>query len=292
MTEAFGRWPEGKWHQIGALPGGKNDIRVGVDVGTTSTQATVVRSGQLWSWANIHTGANFAAAAEQAVQKAIEPLGLPRKDIDTVCATGWGKQNVVFADKALDEVHCHARGARYLFGPEVHTVVDMGGQSVKAIRLYDWDRVRDFMIGDKCATGFGRGVELACQLLRVSIEEIGPLSLEIDKDPEPVSSTCKAFAQTEMMGLFRPDFKANALSEGEVYASYLFALTWRVLGLVGRLGSQDVGKMLIDPGLGFTGGLAKNPGITKRLERELGVIALTPCCDPQLAGAIGAALLV
>jgi benzoyl-CoA reductase subunit A len=169
--------------------------------------------------------------------------------------------------------------------------VDLGGQTVKAIRLFDWDRVRDFMMNDKCATGMGRNVEIICDLLQVPIEEIGEKSLDVKKDPEPVSTTCFTFADTETMGLFRPELKAEPLTENEVYASHLFAIAWRIIGIIGKLQPLDVGDVRVYKELCFTGGLAKNAGITKRIERELNVTALASDYDPMLAGAIGAALL-
>jgi benzoyl-CoA reductase subunit A len=178
-----------------------------------------------------------------------------------------------------------------MFGPSVHTVVDLGGQTMKAIRLYDWDRVQDITMNDKCATGQGRNIEQVCRLLQVPITEIGAMSLDVKVDPEPVSTTCYAFAQTETLGQFRPEFRAEALTENEVYATHMLAVAWRMLGAIGKLQPLDPGEVMVYEDLGLTGGLAKNPGITKRIERELRVTALTSEYDPMLAGAIGAALL-
>ena len=152
-------------------------------------------------YANIRTGANFLRAASTALKKALGVSGMTIKDIHCIGATGWGGRNLKYATNVFDEVHCHAKGARFMFGPKVHTVVDMGGQTVKAIRLYDWDRVRDFMMNDKCATGMGRNIEFLCDLLQVPIEEIGR-SPDVEKDPEPVATSCYVFANSETMGLF------------------------------------------------------------------------------------------
>jgi len=110
-------------------------------------------------------------------------------------------------------------------------------------------------------------------------------------DLEPVSTTCYAFAQTETMGQFRPEYRALAMTESEVYATHMLAVAWRILGVVGKLQPIDPGEIMVYEDLGLTGGLAKNPGITKRIERELRVTALESEYDPMLAGAIGAALL-
>lgn len=292
MAEEYWKWPE-----VGGVSNsfdwkGAKEITAGVDVGTTSTQAAILCDGVLFGYSSIFTGADFAAA-QTALGKALGSSGMDAKDITGGCvATGWGARHVKGAARTMDEIHCHAKGARYMFGPEAHTVVDLGGQTVKAIRLYDWDRVRDFMMGDKCATGMGRGVETLCELLQVPIGEIGALSLDVEADPEPVSTTCATFANSETLGLFgRPEFKKEPLTTNQVYASHLFAIAWRILGVIGKLQPLDVGDIQIHPALAFTGGLAKNPGVTRRIERELGVTALAGECDPQLAGAIGAALL-
>lgn len=292
MEQKYGRWPESAWFSRELDWKRAEKVTAGIDVGTTSTQAAILCDGSLFAYASIHTGADFRTAADRALALALEGSGMTREDIDAVVGTGFGKKNIAFADRLTDEVQCHAKGARFMFGPEVRTVVDMGGQTVKAIRLFEWDRVRDFMMNDKCATGEGRSLETLCELLHVDIGEIGPKSLEVEKDPEPVSTTCWAFANTETLGLFgRPEFRSEKLSEAEIYASHLFAYAWRILGVIGRLSPLDVGEIKVDGGLGFTGGLARNPGITRRIERELKVTAMKSDYDPMLAGAIGAALL-
>ena len=286
-----------KWPQLSRRVGDtdwktKGPYRAGIDSGTTSTQAAVLGNGELLGYASVHTGADFKKAAEEAFNTAIDGAGIGVGDIEVMGGTGFGKQNIPFSTVNLDEIHCHAKGARFMFGPDVRTVVDMGGQTVKAIRLFAWDRVRDFMINDKCATGEGRSLEILCDLLHIDITEIGPKSLETLTDPEPVSTTCRAFAATETLGLFgRPEYRSEKLSEADIYASHLFAIAWRIMGIIGRLSSLEIGEIQIDGELAFTGGLAKNSGITRRIERELGVKAAVSEYDPMLAGAIGAALL-
>ncbi len=291
MSQEYAKWPEGSWTSDSIDWKKAKAITAGVDVGTTSAQAAVFCDGALFGWASIRVGACFKKAAEEVLARALGQSGMKVQDIGAVAATGFGRDNVAPAAKKLDEVHCHMKGARFMFGPEVHTVVDLGAQTTKAIRLYDWDRVWDFMMNDKCATGMGRNIEIVCELLQVPITEIGEKSLDVTADPEPVSTTCFAFAQTETMGLFRPGFREEPLTENEVYASHLFAVAWRALGTIGKIQPLDVGDIKIYEKLGFTGGLAKNPGITKRIERELQTTALTSELDPMLAGAIGAALL-
>ena len=293
MDMEYWRWPETTWAVKNANLKDGAAITAGVDVGTTSTQAAILFGEKLIGYSSLHTGASFKKAANDAIEAAAAGTGVSIRDIADIGGTGFGKKNIDFATKRFDEVQCHAKGARYMYGPDVRTVVDMGGQTIKAIRLFEWDRVRDFMINDKCATGEGRNIEVLCDLMHIDISEIGPKSLEVEKDPEPVSTTCWAFAATETLGLFgRAEYRSKKLSEAEIYASYLFAVAWRILGVVGKLAPLDTGDLQIDGGLALTGGLAKNPGIAKRIERELRIEAATSSYDPMLAGAIGAALLV
>ncbi len=289
--QEYWEWPEDVWRDPSIDLKNAKEIIGGIDIGTTSTQAVLMSDGKLCSYVNLHSCADFDKGAERAYAALLKEAGISGEKIAKFGCTGWGRTHAAFADQAFDEIHCHAKGARFMYGPEIHTVVDLGGQSVKAIRLYDWDRVWDFTMNDKCATGFGRSIEELCELLEVPLEEIGALSLDVANDPEPVSTTCYAFANTETMGLFRPGFREDPMTANEVYASALFAVAWRTLGTIGKLQPLDVGDIKVYEKLAFTGGMAKNVGITKRIERELRTEALTSRYDPMLAGAIGAALL-
>ena len=291
MIHEYGRWPETCWTSESIDWKTAKAITAGVDIGTTSAQCAVFCDGELFGWSNIRIGAGYKKAADEAIAHALGGSGLTAGKIGAIAATGFGRENAAYATKKLDEVHCHAKGARFMYGPTVTTVVDLGGQTMKAIRLYEWDRVRDITMNDKCATGQGRSIERICKLLHVPITEIGEKSLDVKGDPEPASTTCYCFAQTETMGQFRPEFRAEDMTENEVYATHMLAIAWRMLGAIGKLQPLDVGEIMVYEDLGFTGGLAKNAGITKRIERELRVTALTSEYDPMLAGAIGAALL-
>lgn len=290
--QEYWKWPEGSWTSDQINWKSTKSIAAGIDVGTTGTQAAIICDGELFGYANIYTGVDFQKAAKTALNMAMGKSGMAMEDIPVITGTGAGGRNITFAARFMDGVYCQGRGARFMYGPDVHTVVDLGGQSCTAIRLYDWDRVWDFTMNDKCATGMGRSIEFMCDMLQVPIEEIGLKSLDVVPEPEPVATSCYCFAETETLGLFgRPEYKSEPLTEGGVYASYLYAIAWRCMSTIGKLQPLEVGDIKIHyPELGFTGGLAKNPGITKRIERELGISALKSECDPQIAGAIGAAL--
>lgn len=289
MVTEYGRWPEKVWASDGITS--KAEFVLGLDIGTTSSQAVIMTAGELCASVSIRSGYDFKAASEKATSMALECSGLSVGDIGSVVATGFGRKNVMSASKIVDEITCHGHGARYVFGPDIRTVVDLGGQRTKAIRLFDWARIRDFKVDDKCANGFGRKIEMMANLLAVPITEMGERSLAVDVEPEPVSTTCPNFMYPETVGLLRQGFREDEYAENDVLAACLFTVAWRALGTLGKLAPLDIGEMVIEEGLGFTGGVANNPGVTKRMERELGVTAMEPKCDPVLAGAIGAALL-
>jgi len=293
MAQEYWKWPESSFVSPEIDWRKAEKITAGVDIGTTSAQAAVLCDGALYAYANIRIGASFKKAADDVMERTLGDTGMKTSDIREIVAIGWGSGNVGYATKTMNEVICHAKGARFMYGPEAQTVVVLGGQSTIAIRLYDWDRVRDFFMNDKCATGMGRHVETLCELMQVPIEEVGALSLDVPGDPDPVSTTCYAFAGTETMGLFgRAEYRARPLTENQIYAAHLFAIATRAVGTIGKLQPLDVGDLDVYRELCFTGGLAKNKGVTARIERDLKATALTSEYDPQLAGAIGAALLV
>jgi predicted CoA-substrate-specific enzyme activase len=291
MTGTFKYWPESNWTSDSADWKNATKIVAGVDVGTTSTQAAIFADNELFGFASIRVGSDFKLASDTVIEKALGGSGLKVQNIETIVATGFGARNVSYASRTQDEISCIGKGARFLFGPSVTTVVDMGGQTTKAIRLYDWDRVREFKVSDKCATGMGRHMETMSEILEVPLTEMGNKSLDVENDPEPVSTTCYNFAYPEAVALFRPGYKEEIYKENDVLAAFVFTVAWRILGTLGKLAPLDVGDIRIEKELAFTGGLAKNPGITKRLERELNMKALESRYDPQLAAAIGAALL-
>jgi predicted CoA-substrate-specific enzyme activase len=290
MRQAYWKWPESAWRAPEIDGKQAKHITAGVDIGTTSSQAVILCDGSLFAYANIITQPNYAETATTVLQRALGDSGLTQDDLAGIVATGWGAAHVLAAGQTVNEVQCHAKGARFMFGPSVTTVVDLGGQTTKSIRLFEWDRIRDFTVGDKCATGMGRNIEMMAEVLQIPITEFGEKSLDVVKDPEPVSTTCSVFADTETIGLLRPGYREELYGESEMLASYLFAIVWRILGSLGKLQSLDTGDITVYKELAFTGGLAKNVGITQRLERELKTTALTSEYDPQLAGAIGAAL--
>lgn len=276
-TKEYWRWKEYNWKNPDIVDWKGGLVTAGVDVGSTSSQAVICVDGQLYAYASMRTGSDSPSSATNAMNWAMEGTGLTLNDINYTVGTGYGRVNVPFANKAVTEISCHARGANFMYGPSVRTLLDMGGQDCKAIHCDEKGKVTSFLMNDKCAAGTGRGMEVFANLLSVSIEEVGEMSLNVEEEPLPVSNTCVVFAKTEATGLLRAGW-----SKEKVLAAYCLAMAGRVVSLLERNGME------LD--FAITGGIAKNPGVVKRIEKLLGVTALTPKYDTQIAGALGGAL--
>lgn len=273
----YWRWTESRWTSPDLDWRDGDIISAGVDVGSVSTQAVVMIDGKLYCYSNMRTGSDSPDSANRAMTWALEDTGLSLDKIQYTVGTGYGRVNVPFANRAITEIACHARGANFIYGPSVRTVLDMGGQDLKAIRCNGRGKVIAFLMNDKCAAGTGRGMEVFADLLQVHINDVGDMSLQVDEEPEPVSSTCVVFAKSEAVGLLRKGW-----SKEKVLAAYCAAMAHRVVTLLERLGVEEA--------FAITGGIAKNIGVVKRIEEELKTKALEPDLDPQIAGAIGGAL--
>ncbi|MBS1261676.1 MAG: (R)-phenyllactate dehydratase activator [Calditrichaeota bacterium] len=277
MAKEYWRWKEYNWQDEERDWRSASMITGGVDVGSVSSQAVVMADGELFAFSNMRTGSDSPNSALNAMNWALENTGMTIDDFDFIVGTGYGRVNVPFADKAITEIACHARGGNYMYGPTVRTILDMGGQDCKAILCDERGKVTNFLMNDKCAAGTGRGMEVFADLLGIPIEEVGDRSLQVEKEPPPVSSTCVVFAKSEAAGLLR-----DGWPQSKVLAAYCSAMAHRVFTLLERVGVQ--------PDFAITGGIAKNVGVVNRLEEELGLTALKPKHDTQIAGALGAAL--
>ncbi len=273
----FWRWSEGAWVDPDRSWKEAEVITLGVDVGSVSSEAVLCLDGELYAYNTVRTGAGSAESAERAARGIFEKTGLRLDDIHYVVGTGYGRVNVPFAHRAITEIACHGRGANYLGGPAVRTILDMGGQDCKAIHVDAEGRVTNFLMNDKCAAGTGRGMEVIADLLEVPIEELGPRSFDIDEEPPAVSAVCVVFAKSEAMARLKEGWSKN-----QVIAAYCRAMAERVASLIERIG--------VEPEFFVTGGISKNIGVVRRIEQILGVQAVPSRFDTQIAGALGAAL--
>jgi len=279
MAKEYWRWPEYKWTAPDRDWTRAKCITAGVDIGSVSSKVAIMIDGELYAYSLMRTGSSSPDSAVRVMNWALEETGIQLRDIKYTVGTGYGRVNVPFANRTITEIACHARGANHTWGPTVRTILDIGGQDCKAIRCDAKGKVTSFLMNDKCAAGTGRGMEVFADLLAVFIEDVGPLSLKVEKEPEPVNSTCVLFARSEALGLIRQGW-----SKERVLAAYCSAVAHRIYMLLEKVG--------VEKDFVITGGMAKNIGVVKRLEEKTGIKALPsdPKYDPQIIGAIGAGL--
>ena len=279
QIQEFWRWTESNWKNPDTNWHDAEYITLGVDVGSVSSQAVIMADGQVYAYGNLRTGSDSAASARNALAFALQATdAMPEDRVDYCIGTGYGRVNVPFADRSVTEIACHARGANFIYGPRVRTVLDVGGQDIKAIQCDEKGKVANFLMNDKCAAGTGRGMEVFADLLGVSINEVGDLSLKFKGDePAAVSSTCVVYAKSEATALLRQGWTRE-----EVLAAYCKAMAQQIYALVEKLG--------VKPEFAVTGGMAKNRGVMDRLMSAIGLERLQTDWDAQIAGAVGAAL--
>lgn len=275
--QEFWRWIESNWKNPDIDWKDAKYITVGIDVGSVSSQAVIMADGQVYAYANMRTGSDSPNSARNALSFALEATDMPEDRMDYCVGTGYGRVNVPFAHRSITEIACHARGANFIYGPEVRTVLDVGGQDIKAIQCDEKGRVTNFLMNDKCAAGTGRGMEVFADLLGVPITEVGQRSFQVDEEPPTVSSTCVVYAKSEATELLRKGWSAE-----QVLAAYCRAMAERIWSLVERLG--------VKPEFAITGGIAKNRGVVDRLMPMIGLEPMKTKWDTQIAGAVGAAL--
>lgn len=247
----------------------------GVDVGSTQTKAVIIDgAGRIAGRSLIDTGANVVVAAERAFQAALVDANLQEQMIACVAGTGYGRYRVTFGDLQVTEISCHGRGAVHMF-PATRTVVDMGGQDTKAIKVGSSGEIVDFCMNDKCAAGTGRFLGAAAAALEIPLDELGETALRGDK-PVAISTTCTVFAESEVL---------SWLSRGrrieDILAGVHRSIVARSVGLMRRVG--------IEQEVTFTGGVSKNAGVRAALTETLGV-PINVSDDSHFMGALGAAL--
>lgn len=248
----------------------------GVDVGSLTTKSVIVSNGTILGYSLIPTGINTEENGLLALQKALESANLSRDDLKYIVATGYGRISAPYANKTVTEITCHAKGAHYLH-PSTRTIIDMGGQDCKAIRLDKDGNVTDFAMNDKCAAGTGRFLEVMANVFKVKLDDLGPLALKA-KEVVPMSSTCTVFAESETISLLARGEKPENIIKGIHHA-----IANRISGMFSRVG--------IENDVFFSGGVAKNVGMKAALEEVLKAKIVAPEYDPQLVGALGAAVL-
>jgi predicted CoA-substrate-specific enzyme activase len=247
----------------------------GLDIGAATTKAVILNDKKIISYSVLPTGQSVKMATDKVIGEVIKKSRPSISEFDQVVSTGYGRHSVSFADRAVSEIICHAKGANFLL-PSVRTVIDIGGQDSKMIALDREGNVTNFAMNDKCAAGTGRFIEVMAHVLEVSLEDMGKLSLN-SQDPSLISSTCTVFAESEVVSL-----RANGEKRENLIAGIHKGIASRTVTMGRSIGfKKDVA---------FTGGVAKNVGVKRELERTIGLQIIVPE-EPQIVGALGAALL-
>jgi (R)-2-hydroxyacyl-CoA dehydratese activating ATPase len=248
----------------------------GIDMGAKSTKAVILdEDKRICSKAAVKTRPDFHAVAREVLDLALQRAGLEETDLNYIATTGFGRYNVPFRDVQITDITCVGRAAVFLF-PKTRSVLDIGAQSTRALRITESGKVREFRTNDKCAAGAGGFIERACKYLEVNIDQVGDLSIQANK-PQTISSVCAVLAESEII---------NHVSNGETIENILRgvhnSLASRALALLKRAGMEDE--------VTFVGGVARQKGMVKALEETL-KRKVNVSEEPELVGALGAALL-
>ena len=254
----------------------KNNVYVaGIDSGSTSTDAVIMDTEKrIVSIVIIPTGGGANVSAELALNDALKKAGLARSDVSAIIKTGYGRDYIADGDKSITEISCHAKGAHFLY-PQSRTVIDIGGQDSKAIKIDETGAVLNFVMNDKCAAGTGRFLEMMARALGITLKQISEIGLDW-KEEITISSMCTVFAESEVVSL---------VAQNRALEDIVHGLNRSVASKVAAL----VNRVSPEQGYIITGGVAKNLGVVKALEERLGV-TLFVCENAQLCGALGAAL--
>ena len=251
-------------------------IVAGCDVGSTTGKAVIFQDGKIVGTSIVPSGTVCEQTAINAMDVSLKEAGISQGEIEYCIGTGYGRVNIPFADKNITEISCHGRGA-YWVNNSVRTVIDIGGQDCKVIKVDDTGTVKDFVMNDKCAAGTGRFLEAMCTILHVDITELGPLSLDA-KEILEVSSQCSVFAEAEIVSLM-----AEKKTNIDICAGINHSVANRLVSMLYRVGVEE--------GVVISGGVSKNVGVVKMIEDKIGLkLTVSPDVDPQLFGAVGAAV--
>ncbi|HHU63809.1 MAG TPA: 3-hydroxyacyl-ACP dehydratase [Clostridiales bacterium] len=248
----------------------------GIDSGSLSTNV-VILDGQrnILAYSIVPTGAKTVDSATEAFENALARANLTRSDISYIVSTGYGRIGIPFSDKRVTEITCHGRGAHFL-NNSVRTIIDIGGQDSKIIRINNKGDVVDFVMNDKCSAGTGRFLEVMAKTLGLSLEDMSKEAAN-SKEELTITSMCTVFAESEVISLI-----AKNKDKADIIKGLNKSIAGRTLSLLERIGRKKHYMM--------TGGVAKNSGVVQALEEKIGEKIFVPE-EPQIIGALGAALI-
>lgn len=250
-------------------------ITLGIDIGSLTAKGILLDGHDVIEKHLMSVGYNSKTAAHKLLEEILSKASMEQSAVSKIVATGYGRNSIDFADKAVTEIICHGKGIHFLL-PQVRTIIDIGGQDSKVIVLDEIGTVANFVMNDKCAAGTGRFLDVMARAMETEIQDFGPLALK-GKKPSEISSVCTVFAESEIISLV-----AKGESREDITSGIHISIARRIASMVKRVG-------LIPP-LAMSGGVALNVGLINALENILGTsINTTPLS--QYSGALGAALL-
>jgi len=251
-------------------------ICAGIDAGSRAIKIVLIdaESMQIVAKGLADQGVEQDKLVSELFAQVLKEGGVSREDVAAIVATGYGRNAVSMAETTITEITCHAAGVHHLV-PEAMTVIDIGGQDSKLLRLDGSGKVRDFAMNDRCAAGTGRFLEVVAQRLDTELKSLGRMAA-VSRRPAAISSMCVVFAETEITGLL-----ASGTASADIVAGVQTAIAERTIAMAGRS---------VEPPVIFTGGVAMISGMDAALQRALGqTVTVSP--DPQMTGALGAAIL-
>ncbi|MBN2152323.1 MAG: 2-hydroxyglutaryl-CoA dehydratase [Candidatus Lokiarchaeota archaeon] len=246
----------------------------GIDIGSLTGKAVIIEGGRILSSVVVHVKRNPVLTSEEVYRQALAMVNLEPGDVAFCVGTGYGREKIPFANKTLSEISCHGKGA-HSCDPAIRTIIDVGGQDCKAITIDDAGNLKDFVMNDKCAAGTGRYLELMADLLGLTLDDLGTLSLKT-RTPVQLTSVCSIYAQAEVLQLISQKSRKEDIAAG-------------VNSAMAERAAMLARKLVLREKMAVTGGVAKNKGVVQNLERFLGVKFAPLPVDPQIIGALGAA---
>ncbi len=248
---------------------------IGIDIGSASSKVIVLRDGAEIVAAQVIQMGTGSSGPQRAMEEALTHAGIRLEDAAAIVATGYGRMKCPYTEKQFSEITCHAKGVAHIM-PGARTIIDIGGQDAKAIRVDDRGLVQQFMMNDKCAAGTGRFLEVMARVMDIPLGEMQDW-YEKAQSPAPISSTCTVFAESEVISQL-----SSGTPKADIIAGVHKSVANKASGLAHRVG--------IVPDVVMSGGVAQNSGVVKALSAELGLpVKVAP--HPQTIGALGAAIL-